>query len=160
MDKIKFAQRLEEARKAKKLSQEELGKLLGLSRFPIIDWEAGRKSPDLFMASKIADCLDVSFDYLMGTSDDLKEGSKHPNLYEMLADGILHPVREKSKLAFNQFLDENPDIEAWFRRTRRGDFEDTFSEEEAQVLRDLIIQQLKKWDEEDRKNEENFTPRS
>lgn len=70
MDIQKFAKRLEAARKAKKLSQEELGKAVGLSRFPVIDWEAGRKTPDLKIAAEIASCLGVSFNYLIGISDD------------------------------------------------------------------------------------------
>jgi transcriptional regulator with XRE-family HTH domain len=61
-----FSKRLEELRKEKKLSQEELGKRVGLSRFPIIDWEAGRKAPDILPTSKMAVLIGVSLDYLLG----------------------------------------------------------------------------------------------
>ncbi len=65
-----FAERLEAARKAKKLSQEELGKAVGLSRYPVMDWEAHRKTPDIQMASRLAECLEVSLFYLLGETDD------------------------------------------------------------------------------------------
>ncbi len=48
------------------MSQEELGKRVGLSRFPIIDWEAGRKVPDILTTSKMAVLFGVSLDYLLG----------------------------------------------------------------------------------------------
>ncbi|NCC62926.1 MAG: helix-turn-helix domain-containing protein [Verrucomicrobiae bacterium] len=70
MDAKRFAERLETARKAKKLSQEELGKAVGLSRYPVMDWEAHRKTPDIQMASRLAECLGVSLLFLLGETDD------------------------------------------------------------------------------------------
>lgn len=48
---------LAERRKAAKLSQEQLANIVGVSRFSIIEYEKGRTSPTLEIASKIANAL-------------------------------------------------------------------------------------------------------
>ena len=46
-----------ERRKAAGFSQEQLASLVGISRFSIIEYEKGRTSPTLEMATKIANAL-------------------------------------------------------------------------------------------------------
>ena len=46
--------RIEEIRKAKGIRQEELAKLLGVSRQTISSLETGRYNPSIFLAYKIA----------------------------------------------------------------------------------------------------------
>jgi len=48
---------LRKLREAAGLSQEKLGELSGLSRFAILEYEAGRRSPDIF--DREEDCVGV-----------------------------------------------------------------------------------------------------
>lgn len=112
MDMKTFAQRLSEARKANKLSQEELGKLVGLSRFPVIDWEAGRKAPDLDVASDLAKMLGVSLDFLVGNVEATRKKVRY---FEELPNGSLVPVQKPSiHCILDDVIADNPDLEVWF----------------------------------------------
>lgn len=61
--------RIQELRKAKKLSQSALAKQLGISASTIGMYEQGRREPDKKMLLKLAQALDVSVDYLIGASN-------------------------------------------------------------------------------------------
>jgi transcriptional regulator with XRE-family HTH domain len=56
--------RLKELRKAKGLSQEELGKAFGVSRLAYAHWESGKFDPDLETLVKLADYFGTSIDYI------------------------------------------------------------------------------------------------
>jgi transcriptional regulator with XRE-family HTH domain len=64
-----FAERLSQARKQKKISQEELAKALGVHAPIIGRYERGEVKPSVEVAARIADALDISLDYLSGISD-------------------------------------------------------------------------------------------
>ena len=68
-----FGEKLREARKAAKLTQEELASKLSVSRQAITKWESGRGMPDVENLKAISAALDVSIDYLLddGTKLDL-----------------------------------------------------------------------------------------
>ena len=53
--------RIKNARKERKLTQEELGKLLFVSDKTISSWESGRTIPDIESINKISKVLDISF---------------------------------------------------------------------------------------------------
>ncbi len=53
---------LEELRKQKKLSQEEFGKLMGVSRQTIISLEKGKYNPSLELAFKIAEFFQLKIE--------------------------------------------------------------------------------------------------
>ena len=59
-----FAKRLIALRKNANLSQEELGKLAGVTRQSIINYERGGAKPKFKVAAKIAQVLNVSVNYL------------------------------------------------------------------------------------------------
>ncbi|WP_317854525.1 helix-turn-helix transcriptional regulator [Chakrabartyella piscis] len=61
--------RLIELRKAKKLSQLNLGVKIGVAQETISGYEIGRSEPDLASLIKLADVLDVSVDYLLERTD-------------------------------------------------------------------------------------------
>ncbi len=61
--------RLTEARKAKNLSQLNLGMKIGAAQETISGYEIGRSEPDLTTLAKLADELNVSVDYLLGRTD-------------------------------------------------------------------------------------------
>ena len=64
-----FGERLLSTRKKKKISQDELAKRIG-AHAPIIGrYEREEVKPSVEIATKIADALGVSLDYLTGLSD-------------------------------------------------------------------------------------------
>ena len=58
--------RLRELRKENKISQEDLGKLLGVSKVSVSGYESGTRVPSLDILNGILDVFCVSADYLMG----------------------------------------------------------------------------------------------
>lgn len=68
-----FGERLVSVRKAKKISQDELAKRIGAHAPVIGRYERGEVKPSIEVATKIADTLEVSLDYLVGHSDLMLE---------------------------------------------------------------------------------------
>lgn len=64
-----FATRLKELRTSKGLSQAAFAAAIGLSRFTIMDWENGKKFPDLKEIGQIAKEFGSSIAFLTGESD-------------------------------------------------------------------------------------------
>lgn len=64
-----FGQRLIESRKQKKLSQNDLGKLAGVSGDIVGKYERGEMKPSIETAKKLANALGISLDYLMGDTE-------------------------------------------------------------------------------------------
>lgn len=67
-----FAERLKQLRTNKNMSQEELGRMIGLTQSIIAHYEANRKQPGNHNTQQIADYFHVSVDYLLGRSDSLQ----------------------------------------------------------------------------------------
>ena len=65
--------RLRELRKERKLSQDKLGELAGISREQVNRYENGKAVPDFATIIKIADALETSIDYLVGRTDEKPE---------------------------------------------------------------------------------------
>lgn len=59
----KIGQKIRALRKAKQLSQEQLGDLLDLKRSTISNWEIGRRSPHITELQRISEKLGVSLEY-------------------------------------------------------------------------------------------------
>ena len=62
--------KIQEARKAKKLTQAQLGKLIGVSGSMIGQYENGLRNPKFETISKISKALEVSTSYFLGLSID------------------------------------------------------------------------------------------
>ena len=61
-----FADRLKEARKAKKYSQAEISRMLGVTQQAVGKWETGRSTPDPQTVARLAEILDTTADALLG----------------------------------------------------------------------------------------------
>lgn len=61
----KFSERLTALRKARDLSQDDVAKLLNISRSRISMYEQGKRQPDFEMLEAIADFYNVNMDYLL-----------------------------------------------------------------------------------------------
>lgn len=68
-----FGKRLTEVRKDKKMSQDEVGKLVGVHGAVIGRYERDEVKPSIEMATQLAEALEVSLDYLVGATDTLLE---------------------------------------------------------------------------------------
>ena len=82
-----FKDRLAFVRKQKKVRQSDLGKMIGTSGDIIGKYERGENTPSIEVASKIADALNVTIDYLV------KDGE-----YEQIDNGTLKRLKEIQKL--------------------------------------------------------------
>ena len=61
-----FAERLKVARKAKRYSQAEVSRLLGVTQQAVGKWETGRSTPDPQTIARLAEILDTTADALLG----------------------------------------------------------------------------------------------
>lgn len=64
-----FGERLTLVRKKKNLSQSEVGKMININGDAIGRYERNEVRPTIEMATKLARALEVSLDYLVGTTD-------------------------------------------------------------------------------------------
>ncbi len=65
----KFAMRLKELRKSRKMSMQDLAKLIGMSKSSVNMYERGEREPGLETLEAIADLFNVDLDYLLGKND-------------------------------------------------------------------------------------------
>lgn len=65
-----IGERLQELRKDRGLSQEDMARILGVSHYTISSYECDRSDPDDNSKVVIAKLFDVSVDYLLGLVDD------------------------------------------------------------------------------------------
>lgn len=71
-----YAERLHQLRKERKISQEELGRLLGVQKTAIYKYEKGLTSIPQNKIAKICDIFGVPADYLLGRSNESPENIK------------------------------------------------------------------------------------
>ncbi len=65
-----IGERLQELRKDKGLSQDDIAKILGVSHYTVSSYECNRSDPDDKSKIKLAKLFDVSIDYLIGLIDE------------------------------------------------------------------------------------------
>ena len=65
MDKYKFGEFIYQKRKKQGLTQEELGKRLGVTNKAVSKWEVGETTPDITMLEPLAKELQVTVDELL-----------------------------------------------------------------------------------------------
>ena len=66
----KFAVRLKELRAEKKIAQKDLAERLGVTVRAYRYYEEGKRFPDFQGLLTLADCFQVSLDYLAGRTDE------------------------------------------------------------------------------------------
>ncbi|MBK0084383.1 helix-turn-helix domain-containing protein [Lactococcus sp. S64] len=72
MEKITFAERIKEARKNAKLTQQQLADIVGRTKSAVSRWESGENTPQLFDLVKIENAVGVPGKVLMYGTDELK----------------------------------------------------------------------------------------
>ena len=69
MGKMDFSKRLKKLRNEKDISQEELARLLNISRTSVTNYELGRNEASAQVLNKLSEIFNCSIDYLLGKSD-------------------------------------------------------------------------------------------
>lgn len=91
--------RLKELRTSRKLSQEELAKIVEVSPSAIQKWECDAADPNTNKLIKLADFFECSLDYLFGFNDDKKTAETF-----LLLEKIQKLDEDKRK-EVNRFID-------------------------------------------------------
>ncbi|EKY4039585.1 helix-turn-helix transcriptional regulator [Listeria innocua] len=129
-----FGNRLKQLRKYNNKTQEDISKILGISRGAYSHIENGRNEPDMETIVKLANIFGVSTDYLLGRSNngfiDTIAAHIDSNATEEEMEEILAYIEEKRKEYANEeeiditdiaakkdadvakFVEENPDFKA------------------------------------------------
>ena len=63
------AERIKQLRKKKGISQSELAEVIGVKNNTVSTWERGTRKPDFEALNLLSDYFEVSFDYILGSSD-------------------------------------------------------------------------------------------
>lgn len=71
-----LGERLKDLRKSKKVTQDEVAKVLKITRGAYSHFENNRNEPSLDLLNKLADYFDVTSDYLQGRTDEKNEAYK------------------------------------------------------------------------------------
>ncbi len=63
------AERIKQLRKKKGISQSELAEVIGVKNNTVSTWERGTRKPDFEALNLLSDYFEVSFEYILGSSD-------------------------------------------------------------------------------------------
>lgn len=100
-EQVLLGKRLKRLRKDKKLTQEQLGRKINVTKVSISGYENGNRSPDTETLQKIADFFDVTTDYLLGRSDNPVLTAKDEKDIAKKLENILNSMDSDTALAFD-----------------------------------------------------------
>ena len=111
---MQFKDILYKLRKEKKVSQQDIGDLVGVTYQAVGKWEAGNSEPDNDALIKIANYFGVSTDYLLGNTPQKSEQEEIESLRQLLIkNGIMKPGEDLSKKDLDnlmKFVDANKEF--------------------------------------------------
>jgi len=81
-----IGERLQELRKDRGLSQEDLAKILGVSHYTISSYECNRSDPDDKSKVILAKLFDVSVDYMLGLIDEPLSFNRENRIVQIPSD--------------------------------------------------------------------------
>ena len=97
-------------RKARELSQKELGIAVGVAQNTVCNWENGNREPDHEALKKMASFFDCSIDYLLGRDEEKKEptpaAGDGPSPLDQRLNELLAAADDKTKQAMVAFLEQ------------------------------------------------------
>lgn len=116
-----IGERIKLARKAKHLSQQELGDLLGVTKVSICGYEKGVRIPTIENFIQLLDVLDLTPDYLLGR--DVNVVSEDEELYSVKMANeditIIKEIKNNSELYRKLRLDPKRTIELINRKLNK-----------------------------------------
>lgn len=69
MDMVEFGGKLKDLRKARHISQEDLGAIMGVSRATIGSWESGRRNISIKHLERICDYFNLDINYFRANTE-------------------------------------------------------------------------------------------
>lgn len=102
-----IGERLKEARVAKKISQESLGNMLGVSKVSICGYETGTRTPNMKNFLKLIELLDLDVKYVLGL--DVKVINENEEEYPVkMATNDIKTIEaiKTSRELYNMFASE------------------------------------------------------
>ena len=96
MDQIKIGKYLQELRKEKGLTQEQLAERVGVARRTISRWETGSNMPDLDILIELSDFYDVELRELL--SGERRNGQMNEEMKETVLQVADYSNEEKARL--------------------------------------------------------------
>jgi len=100
---MKIGDKISSLRKQKGLNRDELGKIVGTSGAVIGRYERDEITPSVEIAKKMADALEVSLDYLTGSTNFIIQDKKMLYRLELLQK-IAQPERDRILLVMDSLL--------------------------------------------------------
>ena len=97
---VKIADRIKQLRKKKGVSQSQLAKAIGVKNNTVSTWERGTRKPDFDALQLLSNYFEVSFEYLLGSSDK-EEARVKPSQGELdsyALSAIADEIKESTEL--------------------------------------------------------------
>ncbi len=101
-----LGERIRTLRKEKALSQPELAKIVGVSNGVISFWENDLNEPKASYLKVLADCFDISTDYLLGRTDDFGNVSVQSSVPQLSEESFDKKICGGHEMLFSQRLKE------------------------------------------------------
>ena len=114
--------RLKELRKRKKMTQQELANIIGVTKLTILRWEKGDRQIKSDKAQQLGEYFNVSVGYLLGYEDNNSFVSSVVNEVDLLdpddnTNNLNSDLKNKINLAKNLISEEQSDREEDYRKT-------------------------------------------
>jgi transcriptional regulator with XRE-family HTH domain len=109
-----LSDRIKALRTEKNITQEELGKIVGVVKSTMSMYESGKSIPSDEIKKVLADYFDVTMDYLMGISDERKPAGEQKLSEKELRDigkQVEHLIGNMDTLEGLEFFNEPQDDE-------------------------------------------------
>lgn len=103
-----LGERIKQLRHEKEMTQEEFGKLFGVTKYAVSLYESDKSTPNDEIKKKIAEYFQVTLDWLMGISEIRNPTDK---IAESVSD-------DPELLEFWNDLKEREDLRLFFKQTR------------------------------------------
>lgn len=148
---LDLAKAIKQMRLNRGLTQVKVSEAIGVSTFTLIRWEQGNRSPDGVFLQKLASTLGYAM--VLSTEglwscypdDTLSEGEKSSMKKPESVNEIYRKATEAKDKAvwnvfFNKLVRNNPELEAWFRKSEGGR---DIDEKKFKLMSDVILAMIK-----------------
>jgi len=107
MNRLNIGETILHLRKEKKITQEQLASMIGISAGAVSKWETGNSTPDISLLSPLARALDTSLDVLLSFQQELSE-VEVINIKKELVEVFLHQGYMDGELRCKEYEKEYP----------------------------------------------------
>ena len=107
MNSLNIGETILRLRKEKKITQEQLASMIGISAGAVSKWETGNSTPDISLLSPLARALDTSLDILLSFQQELSE-LEVINIKKELVEVFLHQGYMAGELRCKEYEKEYP----------------------------------------------------